>query len=199
MPLPCDFWGCAGPRPFGRLCSVCGRGRARRIGGKCSGAYVVLGLVEPTIVGLNQPREPQPRRVSRHDTPLGPFFSLRAALRVRLSLRLVAPKGAVRWWASVPSRSKSRWGGGLTPRADVDVGEMEGGFCCAPEQAAGARRRTGYVAALRRRCDGRTRVFAAARATLTHKISILAHCGQLAFQRPGQRTKRNTKCVSPRC
>ena len=166
------FLGMRGAAP---LCSVCGRGRARRIGGKCSSAYVVLGLVEPTIVGLNQPREPQPRRVSRHDTPHGPFFSLRAALRVRLSLRLVAPKGAVRLWASVPSRSKSRWGGGLTPRADVDVGEMEGGFCCAPEQAAGARRRTGYVAALRRRSDGRTCIFDAPRGT---GAPILAHCGQ---------------------
>ena len=105
----------------------------------------------------------------------------------------------MQWGSSGASRCKMRWGGGWTARADVDVGVFMRGYFCACDEAAGAGPREGYVAALRRRCDGETRVFGAARATLTHKISILALCGQLAFQRPGQRTKRNTKCPSPRC
>ena len=171
-PLPCGFWGC----PVScRSCSVCGPRSARPRGALEPRAHEALSRPKRFIVSPTFYLKRTFTRVSRHDTPHGPFFSLRAALRVRLSLRLVAPKGAVRLWASVPSRSKSRWGGGLTPRADVDVGEMEGGFCCAPEQAAGARRRTGYVAALRRRSDGRTCIFDAPRGT---GAPILAHCGQ---------------------
>ena len=158
-----------------RSCSVCGPRSARPRGALEPLAHEALSRPKRKILSPNQPREPQPRRVSRHDTPHGPFFSLRAALRVRLSLRLVAPKGAVRLWASLPSRSKSRWGGGLTPRADVDFGEMEGGFYGSCDEAAGAGPRSGHVAALRRRCDGRTRVFGAARAT---GAPILAQCGQ---------------------
>jgi hypothetical protein len=158
-----------------RSCSGCGPRSARPRGALEPRAHEALSRPKRFIMRPNQPREPQPRRVSRHDTPHGPFFSLRAALRVRLSLRLVAPKGAVQWWASVPSRSKRRWGGGLTARAGVDVGVSVCLCFRSCDEAAGARPRGGYVAALRRRCDGQTCIFDAARAT---GAPILAQCGQ---------------------
>ena len=105
-----------------RSCSGCGPRSARPRGALEPRAPRALSAPKRFIVRPNQPREPQPRRVSRHDTPHGPFFSLRARVRLRCSLRLVAPKGAVQWGPSGASRSKKRWGGGLTARVDVDLG-----------------------------------------------------------------------------
>ena len=182
-----------------RSCSVCGPRSARPRGALEPRAHE--GLSRPKRFIVRPTFHPRRTLYVSIDTlrEHGHFFGRRAALRARRSIRLVAPRGAVQWGSSGASRCKMRWGGGWTARADVDVGVFMRGYFCACDEAAGAGPREGYVAALRRRCDGETRVFGAARATLTHKISILALCGQLAFQRPGQRTKRNTKCPSPRC
>ena len=182
-----------------RSCSVCGPRSARPRGALEPRAHE--GLSRPKRFIVRPTFHPRRTLYVSIDTlrEHGHFFGRRAALRARRSIRLVAPRGAVQWGSSGASRCKMRWGGGWTARADVGGGVFMRGYFCACDEAAGAGPREGYVAALRRRCDGETRVFGAARATLTHKISILALCGQLAFQRPGQRTKRNTKCPSPRC
>ena len=50
------------------------------------------GAREPQIVGPRGPGEPPTRRVYRHDTPHGGFFSLRARVRLRRPVRLVCEK-----------------------------------------------------------------------------------------------------------
>ena len=148
-----------------RSSSVCGRGTARRIGGNISTRAGAPGAREPEIAGPRGAGEPPPRRVSRHDTTHGTFGVRGARVRLRLPVRLVAPKGAVRWGRSVPSRRKGRWGGRWARRVGCVGGDLGGCLRRSGDEAAGSRSRRGHVCVLRRRCDGRTRVFAAARAT----------------------------------
>ena len=148
-----------------RSLSVCGGLIARLRGGNISTRAGAPGAREPEIAGPRGAGEPPPRRVSRHDTTHGTFGVRGARVRLRLPVRLVAPKGAVRWGRSVPSRRKGRWGGRWARRVGCVGGDLGGCLRRSGDEAAGSRSRRGHVCVLRRRCDGRTRVFAAARAT----------------------------------
>ena len=159
-----------------RSLSVCGGRIAPLIGGNISTRTGAPGAREPEIVGPTHPREPPTRRVYRHDTPHGGFFSLRARVRLRRPVRLVAPKGAVQWGRSVPSRSKGRWGERWARRVGCVVGDLGGCLRRTCDAAPVPRRCRGHVRALRWRCDPQSRVFHAARAT---RASILG--GDLPF------------------
>ena len=109
-----------------RSCSGCGPRSARPRGALEPRAHEALSRPKRFIVRPTFHLKRTTTRVSRHDTPHGPFFSQRARVRLRRSIRLVAPKGAVQWGPSGASRCKMRWGGGWTARADVDVGDKTG-------------------------------------------------------------------------
>ena len=139
-----------------RSLSVCGGRIARLIGGNISTRAGAPGAREPEIAGPTHPREPPTRRVYRHDTTHGTFGVRGARVRLRRPVRLVAPKGAVRWGRSVPSRRKGRWGGRWARRVGSDGGVVVQGLHRSGDEAAGSRSRRGHVCVLRRRCDGRT-------------------------------------------
>ena len=154
---------------------------------------------EPEIVGPRGPGEPPTRRVYRHDTPHGGFFSLRARVRLRRPVRLVAPKGAVQWGRSVPSRSKGRWGERWARRVGCVVGDLGGCLRRTCDAAPVPRRCRGHVRALRRRCDPQTRVFHAARATGAPILGGICHFGNFCgFARWILVEKASTKATTKR-
>ena len=182
-----------------RSLSVCGGRIARLIGGNISTRAGAPGAREPEIVGPRGPGEPPTRRVYRHDTPHGGFFSLRARVRLRRPVRLVAPKGAVQWGRSVPSRSKGRWGGRWARRVGCVVGDLGGCLRRTCDAAPVPRRCRGHVRALRWRCDPQTRVFHAARATGAPILGGICHFGNFCgFARWILLEKKSTKATTKR-
>ena len=160
-----------------RSFSVCGVRIALRKGLSYARLPGAPGTPEPEIVGPFFYIRRRTTRVYRHDTPHGGFFSLRARVRLRRPVRLVAPKGAVRWGRSVPSRRQGRWGGRWARRVGCVVGDLGGCLRRTCDAAPVPRRCRGHVRALRWRCDPQTRVFHAARATGAPILGGICHFG----------------------